>query len=557
MTVSGQLMDGGQNGATGTAVLNVRGSGYLQQQNGNQFYVTNGTAATHGIVNLLTGGTLEANQILANGGTFDDQFRRRHAPRLCKQRRRQLLQRFDQRLRLSGRSEPGRQRQERHHRPGPDSPHRLWPGASGSTLSVPNGGGSGYIAPPVVTFSAPASGGVPATGVATMSGTDGTGTVTGIIITSPGSGYGNGDSVTATFNGNDTTSGADVAAAGSFTLTATSQNAASGGLTVIGNGTLTLSSTANAYGGPTTVTAGTLTGGAANVLPAGNSLILGGADSSGVFNLGGYNQQVGGLAMAGGTATITNNGASDAALVFSGGAASTFAGAIKSGATNKTALTVSAGSLTLAGVNSYTGATTVNAGLLALSNAAANNIAFSSTITVASGATLDTTGLNGGAGLTLTAGQTLAGAGVVSGPLTTVNGSTIAPGMGGADRHADDEQSEPSRRLVRDLRARRTRRRHARNRQPDQRRRQPHPAQQRTEIEHPGQRRQQRPGRPGERPLRTLRLHGKFERFQCGEHVPRTARLDLHVFQPGGPDRRDDLRPDPDLVRPDGRQRGR
>ena len=108
--------------------------------------------------------------------------------------------------------------------------------------------------------------------------------------------------------------------------------------------------------------------------------------------------------------------------------ASTFAGVIQSGPANKTGLTVSAGTLTLQAVNTYTGATNVNAGQLLLSNAAANNIANSPTITVASGATLDATGLGGGAGLTLAAAQTLSGGGVVNGPLTDVAGSTIVPG---------------------------------------------------------------------------------------------------------------------------------
>ena len=70
-------------------------------------------------------------------------------------------------------------------------------GVDGSTISVTGGsGGSGYIAPPVVTFAAPANG-VAATGVAVLSG----GTVTGITITSPGSGYTSGGTVAVTFNG--------------------------------------------------------------------------------------------------------------------------------------------------------------------------------------------------------------------------------------------------------------------------------------------------------------------------------------------------------------------
>ena len=52
---------------------------------------------------------------------------------------------------------------------------------------------------------------------------------------------------------------------------------------------------------------------------------LGGAGTSGVFDLGGFNQQVSGLAVAAGATpanqTITNNGSSDATLTFNGSGA--------------------------------------------------------------------------------------------------------------------------------------------------------------------------------------------------------------------------------------------
>ena len=50
----------------GTAILTIRGSGYVQEQTGN-FYVTHASGAT-GIVNLLSGGTLEVNSIQNAGG---------------------------------------------------------------------------------------------------------------------------------------------------------------------------------------------------------------------------------------------------------------------------------------------------------------------------------------------------------------------------------------------------------------------------------------------------------------------------------------------------------
>ena len=411
---------------SGLGVLTVRGGGFVQQTSG-QFYVTNGAAAT-GVLNVLTGGTLAAWQIAAPTGASTINFDGgtlvpfgSSTTFVTSGVTNAFVYPGGLNLNTKGNSVT--------IAPALAAPTGYGVGTSLSTISVASGG-SGYVGAPVVMFAPPAGGGVPATGVATMSGTDGTGYVTGITITSPGSGYASGENVAVSFNGGSNASNAALTAATAFTVPANTLNT-SGGLTVTGNGALTLSNPAT-YGGATVITAGTLTAGTANAVPAATSLTLGGAGgTSGYFNLGGYNQQVGGLAMAAGAtaATISNNGTSDATLTFNGsGGASTFAGVIQSG-THKTGLTVSAGSLSLTNVNTYSGPTNVSAGLLALSNASANNIANSPAITVASGGTLDTTGLNSGAGgLTLTAAQTLSGGGAVNGPLTTVSGSTIVPG---------------------------------------------------------------------------------------------------------------------------------
>ena len=88
------------------------------------------------------------------------------------------------------------------------------------------------------------------------------------------------------------------------------------------------------------------------------------------------------------------------------------------------------GSLTLTGANTFTGATTIQAGTLVLS-AASNNIASSSTILVGdtvahNTAGLNVTGVTGGFSLGST--QTLAGFGTVTGNVTGVSGSSVAPG---------------------------------------------------------------------------------------------------------------------------------
>lgn len=86
------------------------------------------------------------------------------------------------------------------------------------------------------------------------------------------------------------------------------------------------------------------------------------------------------------------------------------------------------GKWVLTGSNTYTGNTTVSAGTLVLATAGNNNIASSPRITVASGASLDVTGVAGAGGFTLASGQTLAGGGTVVGALRVGNNSTLSPG---------------------------------------------------------------------------------------------------------------------------------
>ena len=131
--VAGTFMDTGSptyeygTNTAGTGVLTVRSSGYLQETSGS-FVVTAGAGAT-GIVNLLTGGTLEINQI--SGGTsgtstinFDG-----GTLRVCATNGgSNFLGGFDQRLRLPGRAESRHQRPERRHQSGPDGPGRPWRG---------------------------------------------------------------------------------------------------------------------------------------------------------------------------------------------------------------------------------------------------------------------------------------------------------------------------------------------------------------------------------------------------------------------------------------------
>jgi len=174
--------------------------------------------------------------------------------------------------------------------------------------------------------------------------------------------------------------------------------------------------------------------GVANALPSGVTVIMGAASSyyphagRGTLDLYGHDQTIGKLADGGTNYTeeiVTNSQATPATLTINQSTNSTYNGKI----TGNLALTKQGtGTLTLSGVNTYTGDTDVQQGTLALSHDTSNNnIATSPLVRVAQGATLDVTGLNGSQ-LVLASGQTLKGNGTVNGNLGVAAGSTIAAG---------------------------------------------------------------------------------------------------------------------------------
>jgi fibronectin-binding autotransporter adhesin len=162
-----------------------------------------------------------------------------------------------------------------------------------------------------------------------------------------------------------------------------------GSFTQAGSGTTTLNA-ANTYGGDTTISAGTLNLGASEVIPngvgKGNVIISSGAT---LFLNGGFNETINGLSGSG--SIFVDNGPSGTTLtVGDNNATSTFSGVISEGGNNnpKLALTkIGTGTLTLSGANSYTGLTTVSAGVLNIQNNTALGTTAAGTI-VSSGATL-------------------------------------------------------------------------------------------------------------------------------------------------------------------------
>ena len=139
-------------------------------------------------------------------------------------------------------------------------------------------------------------------------------------------------------------------------------------------------------------------------------------------------------ALAGGASTtLAGNGSYALATVFSIGGNNTnttFAGKIVNGGFSSAPTTainkVGTGTLTLSGTNnSYSGATTVSGGVLAITGLAWPTN--STTIAVATNSVLDVSGLAGSL-LTLFSNQTLTGSGTIRGSVNALTNSTILPG---------------------------------------------------------------------------------------------------------------------------------
>ena len=190
-------------------------------------------------------------------------------------------------------------------------------------------------------------------------------------------------------------------------------------LTKEGTGTFTLSGT-NIYTGATTINGGTLalTGGGSIANSSGVNV----ANAAGIFDISGTTT---------GASITTLSGVAGSSVVLGAktltlsNASTTYSGVISG--TNG-ALSLSAGTQTLAGTNIYTGATTINGGTLALTGA--GSIANSSGVNVANASGIfDISGTTTGASITTLSG--VAGSSVVLGDktLTLSNASTTYNGV--------------------------------------------------------------------------------------------------------------------------------
>ncbi|MEI6674375.1 MAG: autotransporter-associated beta strand repeat-containing protein [Verrucomicrobiota bacterium] len=208
----------------------------------------------------------------------------------------------------------------------------------------------------------------------------------GGLVTLASASRSNSDSGTLTLSNAGTIGGAYVLSVGGAGNTAIASIIGTSSLTKDGAGTLTLTG-ANTHS-TTTISAGIL--------------------------------QVGGGGTVGtlGSGSVTDN----AALVFN--RSDSYGGTLSNAISGSGALTLSAGTLTLGGSNTYAGATTVSAGTLKLgaTGALGNGTSNTSGVSVASGAVLDLAGISP----TAAAGLTLSGTGITSGGALVNSSATLA-----------------------------------------------------------------------------------------------------------------------------------
>jgi autotransporter-associated beta strand protein len=159
-------------------------------------------------------------------------------------------------------------------------------------------------------------------------------------------------------------------------------------LTKSGSGTLILGAP-NTYSGSTIVTAGVIQlATTSGIGTSGTLTVSGGASSAGTVDLNGHDQSVAAIAGSSGTvkSVITNTAAgTPSTLTLTGSNNTSFAGMLQDGAGTIALSKSGTGTLTLSAQNTYSGATTLNAGSIVINSTGA---LIGSSITVNSDGTL-------------------------------------------------------------------------------------------------------------------------------------------------------------------------
>lgn len=208
------------------------------------------------------------------------------------------------------------------------------------------------------------------------------------------------------------------------TATITSKLGGTNGFTKAGAGTLVLqNAAANTYTGNTVIQAGILQARNSGALTSGTTVSIGTGASTATLDVR-ASQTIAGLTTGGtGLASVTNNNTTGTTRLTIGGTApdTTFSGTLKDGdATKFLGITKSgANTLTLTGINSFSGSTIVSGGTLKLGS----SLTATTSVTV-SGGTLS--GNNAAGNITLGAGAVSMSSGAISAGGTAAGSFTIA-----------------------------------------------------------------------------------------------------------------------------------
>lgn len=210
-----------------------------------------------------------------------------------------------------------------------------------------------------------------------------------------------------------------------------------GTLTQTGTGTTTLGA-ANSYTGNTIINQGTLTIGNAGAIPSGSLL-----DNTATLNLNGNNITVAGITGTAALAEVRNNIATAGSITVTSATGDlTYSGRIINGTGVVSVVKAGAYTQRLGGNNTYTGATTINAGVFKAVSATAISSASAFTVANVAGATLDIQGFNNSigslAGGGTTGGDVLLGTATLSlgsnNSSTSYAGTITGVGTGGIEK---------------------------------------------------------------------------------------------------------------------------
>jgi autotransporter-associated beta strand protein len=194
-----------------------------------------------------------------------------------------------------------------------------------------------------------------------------------------------------------------------------------GGIVKTGAGVLVLEGANSSYTGGITLSSGTIRAGSANALGLGTLAL-----NAGGLDLNGQALTIGMLTGSAGT-SVSSSMAGAASLKSEFEGSSTFNGVISNGAGTVAFEKAGGGTLTLTGVQTYTGNTIISGGVLALDSGAslANSIYIKAGNVAGDNGKLDVTALGSFA---VANGQMLGGHGDVIGDVTIANGAILSPG---------------------------------------------------------------------------------------------------------------------------------